>query len=353
MSDLAAMLHQRIARDGPIGVDAFMAEALGNAAFGYYMHRDPFGRQGDFVTAPETSQMFGELLGLWCVDAWQQAGAPQRALLIEMGPGRGTLMADALRAMAVLPAARDAFAVHLVETSPHLRGIQRTALADQEIAWHDRLDDIDDGCPAFVIANEFFDALPVRQFVATASGWRERLIASDGEVFSPVLAEAATVNGLPPLAPAGRVTEISPVRQAMMTSLAGRLARDGGAALVIDFAGSGDTLQAVRDHRHAERFASPGDADLAAAVDFGALTEAAEDIGASCFGPVDQGAFLKQLGIEARASTLAQSANDEQRAQIAAGFARLTGDDAMGRLYKVLALAGARAVTPAGFGDAP
>lgn len=353
MSTLAALLHQRIARDGPIGVDTFMAEALGHADFGYYMHRDPFGRQGDFVTAPETSQMFGELLGLWCADAWQRAGAPERALLVELGPGRGTLMADALRAMAVLPAARDAFAVHLVETSPHLRAMQRQALADHDAVWHDRLDDIDGGCPAFVIANEFFDALPVRQFVATASAWRERLIASNGEAFSPVLAEAVTVNGLPPLAPAGRVTEVSPVRQAVMASLAGRLARDGGAALVIDFAGKGDTLQAVRDHRHAERFASPGDADLAAAVDFDALIEAAEGAGARCFGPVDQGAFLSRLGIQARAAALAQSADDDQRTQIAAGLARLTGDDAMGRLYQVLALTGDRDATPPGFAGAP
>ena len=353
MSDLAAMLHQRIARDGPIGVDVFMAEALGHAEYGYYMRRDPFGRQGDFVTAPETSQMFGELMGLWCVDAWQQAGAPKRALLIELGPGRGTLMADALRAMAVLPAAREAFAIHLVETSRHLRQIQRVALADHEVDWHDELDDIDDDFPAFIIANEFFDALPVRQFVATATGWRERLIASDGEAFSPLLAEAATVDSLPPLAPAGRVTEISPAREAVMTSLAERLVRDGGAGLVIDFAGNGDTLQAVRDHHHADRFADPGDADLAAAVNFDALIEAAESQGAPCYGPVDQGAFLKHLGIETRAATLAQSADDDQRTQITAGLARLTGDDAMGRLYKVLALTGDRSVTPAGFEGAP
>lgn len=347
------MLHQRIARDGPIGVDVFMAEALGHAEFGYYMNRDPFGRQGDFVTAPETSQMFGELLGLWCVDAWQQAGAPERALLIELGPGRGTLMADALRAMAVLPAARDAFAVHLVETSPHLRQMQRAALADHQVTWHDSLDDIEEGDPAFVVANEFFDALPVRQFIATASGWRERLIASDGEAFSPVLAEAQTANGLPPLAPAGRVAEISPARQAVMRSLAVRLVRDGGAALVIDFAGSGDTLQAVRDHRHADRFDNPGDADLAAAVDFDALIKAAQSAGAPCFGPLDQGDFLKNLGIEARAATLANAANDDQRAQIVAGLARLTNDEAMGRLYKVLAMTGDRAIAPAGIGSAP
>ncbi len=350
MSDLAAILHQRIARDGPIGVDAFMAEALGHADFGYYMHRDPFGRQGDFVTAPETSQMFGELLGLWCIDAWQQAGAPERALLIELGPGRGTLMADALRAMSVVPAAHDAFTVHLVETSPHLRQVQRAALAGQDVVWHDKLEDIDSGLPAFVIANEFFDALPVRQFVATASGWRERLIASDGGLFSPVLAADDTRRDLPPLEPAGRVTEISPVRQATMTSLGARLTTDGGAAVIVDFAGSGDTLQAVRDHRRAERFAAPGQADLAAAVDFSALIGAAVNAGAHCFGPVDQGAFLKRLGIETRAATLAETANDDQRSQITAGLERLTGDNTMGRLYKVLAITGDRAIAPAGFG---
>ena len=352
MSDLAAMLHQRIARDGPIGVDAFMAEALGHAEFGYYMHRDPFGRRGDFVTAPETSQMFGELLGLWCLDAWQRAGAPERALLVELGPGRGTLMADALRAMAVVPAARDAFSVHLVETSPHLRHRQRATLADRQVAWHDHLDDIEGGVPAFVIANEFFDALPVRQFVATASGWRERLIATDGAAFVPVLADGDTAIDLPPLAPVGRVVEVSPVRRATMLSLATRLVSDGGAALIIDFAGNGDTLQAVRGHRHAERFACPGHADLAAAVDFKALCEAAAAAGAPCFGPVDQGTFLKRLGIKARAAALSEAADDAQRSHIASGLARLTGDDAMGHLYKVLAVGRDNDVEPAGF-EAP
>jgi NADH dehydrogenase [ubiquinone] 1 alpha subcomplex assembly factor 7 len=354
VTGLAAELRQRIERDGPIGVDVFMGEALAHPVHGYYMRREPFGRAGDFVTAPETSQMFGELVGLWCLDTWQKMGSPAALDLIELGPGRGSLMVDALRAMATLPGARAAFDVHLVETSQRLRAIQRETLRGEAIAWHERVGAVAGGRPAIVIANEFFDALPVRQFVATAKGWRERLIAVDDSGFRPVLADLrAQENALPQLAPPGRVAELSPARVAVMTELAGRIAADGGAALIVDFAGAGDTLQAVRGHRRAERFADPGAADLAAAVDFASLAGTAAAAGAVSLGPVGQGLFLRRLGIEARCRALLAEARPDQTAAIRTGFERLVGEGAMGTLYRVLAVCHRDLAVPAGFAAAP
>jgi NADH dehydrogenase [ubiquinone] 1 alpha subcomplex assembly factor 7 len=351
---LAGLLRERIRRDGPIGIDDFMAQALGHPEHGYYMRREPFGRAGDFVTAPETSQMFGELIGLWCLDTWQRMGAPAPVLLIELGPGRGSLMADALRAMAALPGARDAFEVHLVETSHRLREVQRQTLKDIAVAWHDRLDQIETGRPVLVVANEFFDALAIRQFVATDKGWRERLIDVDGAAFRPVLAPPGDLpDDLPDLAPAGRVAEISPARAVLMTELAARIAGDGGAALTVDFAGAGDTLQAVRGHRRAERFAEPGTADLAAAVDFAALARTACRAGAACYGPLDQGRFLRRLGIEQRAAALLAAADPDQQADIRTGFQRLVGADTMGTLYQAMAVCHPDLPPPAGFEENP
>ena len=354
MNPLGDLLRQRIRKDGPIGVDVFMAEALGHREHGYYMNRDPFGRAGDFVTAPETSQMFGELIGLWCLDTWQRMGAPADCLLIELGPGRGSLMSDALRAMAAVPNAGKTFDVHMVETSPHLREIQRETLNDAAATWHDLLDHIAGGRPAFIIANEFFDALPVRQFVATERGWRERLIDADGDGFRAVLGteDGASLN-LPALAPPGRVLEISPVRTDMMTGIGERMARDGGAALIVDFAGHGDTLQAVRGHEHVDRFADPGEADLAAAVDFATLAKTAVNAGARAHGPTAQGEFLKRLGIDQRAQTLLRGADTDQDATIRTGYQRLVGDQAMGTLYQALAICQPDLPPPAGFEEHP
>ena len=354
MSDLGAVLRARIQRDGPIGIDVFMAQALGHPEFGYYMRREPFGRDGDFVTAPETSQMFGELVGLWCLDTWQRMGAPGRTLLVELGPGRGGLMADARRAMATLPDVCDAFDLRLVETSARLRAVQRDRLKNEDVVWHERLDQVEMGRPAFIIANEFFDALPVRQFVATGKVWRERLVDLDGAAFRPVLAASGETSvELPDLAPSGRVTEASPIRTAAMDELAGRIARDGGAALIVDFTGSGDTLQAVKGHRSVERFADPGEVDLAAAVDFASLRQTASQAGAVCYGPLDQGLFLRRLGIEQRAETLLSGANPDQEAHIRTGLQRLVGPDAMGKLYQVMAVCHPNMPPPAGFEEGP
>ncbi len=354
MNELADLLRQRIRRDGPIGIDIFMAEALGHPEHGYYMHRDPFGRAGDFITAPETSQMFGELIGLWCIDTWQRMGAPADCLLIELGPGRGSLMSDALRAMAAVPGVRGSFNVHLVETSPHLRELQSKLIGNGRATWHSGIDQVPAGHPAFIIANEFFDALPVRQFVATEKGWRERLIDADDDIFRPILGnEDGPSQDLPDVAPPGRILELSPARADMMASIAERIAGDGGAALIVDFAGNGDTLQAVRGHEQVDRFADPGKADLAAAVDFASLAVIAAKTGALAHGPVGQGLFLMRLGIDQRADALLRAASADQDAAIRTGYQRLVGDQAMGTLYQALAVCHPDLPPPAGFEEDP
>ena len=349
---LAGKLARLIAADGPISVAAYMAHCLGDPQHGYYPIRDPFGTAGDFTTAPEISQMFGELLGLWAAAVWRQMRAPARLLLVELGPGRGTLMADALRAARALPEFRAAVSVHLVETSPRLRDRQRQALAPAGVplAWHDRLETLPDG-PLIVLANEFFDALPVFQAVRAATGWHERVVGLDGEgrlAFGlaprPLPGfERLLPAGLLP-APAGAVFEWR--AEAPLGELCRRLAAFGGAALALDYghaeSGFGDTLQAVRRHRFVDPLAAPGECDLTAHVDFAALTRAAARLGAAVHGPVTQGDFLRRLGIAERAAVLKRTATAAQAAAVDAALARLSSDDpaAMGRLFKVIALAG-------------
>jgi SAM-dependent MidA family methyltransferase len=316
VSDLPERLRRLIRHDGPIPVSRFMAEANAH----YYATRDPFGAAGDFVTAPEVSQMFGELIGLWCVEVWRAMGGPRPLRLVELGPGRGTLMADALRAARLAPDFLAAAELHLVEASPTLRAAQRRTLP-QARHW-DTFGQIPDG-PLLLVANEFFDALPIRQFVRACEGWRERRVGLEGERF--VFTEG------------GEISETAPAREAAMAEVARRIVAFGGAALVIDYgyAGSapGETLQAVRDHRFQSPLEAPGEADLTAHVDFERLAAAARAEGALVRGPVGQGAFLCALGIEARAAAL------RPKAGVAADAAlrRLTGDEAMGSLFKVIA----------------
>jgi NADH dehydrogenase [ubiquinone] 1 alpha subcomplex assembly factor 7 len=347
---LARHLARRIEAEGPISLAAFMGEALGHPRFGYYVTRDPLGETGDFTTAPEISQMFGELLGLWCADAWLRMGSPGSVRLIELGPGRGTLMADALRAIGrAMPDFRRVLTVHLVETSPVLRQRQRAALGD-EPSWHDRLEDVPDG-PALLLANEFFDALPIHQFQRTAEGWAERLVALDNAAgdepcFRLVLGPPMPLEGE---APIGTVIERSPAGLAVAAAIAGRLARSGGVALIVDYGyagpATGDTLQAVRRHAFAPVLEAPGEADLTAHVDFTALAGAAR--GVEAYGPVDQGAFLNALGIRERTAVLAR--RPDQAEAVDAALHRLTAPEAMGTLFKALALTGPGFGPPAGF----
>jgi len=344
VTPLEARLVERIRRDGPLGVDAYMALALGD----YYAARDPLGAQGDFTTAPEISQLFGEMLGLWAADLWQRSGRPAPWRLVELGPGRGTLMADALRALATVPGCRDAAQVHLVETSPALRERQAAALADAAATWHAALDDVPPG-PTVVLANEFFDALPVQQRIATAGGWRERRIGLDGEAL--VFVEGPAADG--PDAPPGTILEVAPARTALMEAIATRLTRDGGAALVVDYGPAesavGETLQAVRGHAYADALATPGEADLTAHVDFAALAETAHAAGAQVFGPTTQRDFLVTLGILPRAEALAGGAEPAARRGLETGLERLIGQRHMGTLFKAMAVTGRNAPRPAGF----
>jgi NADH dehydrogenase [ubiquinone] 1 alpha subcomplex assembly factor 7 len=354
-------LRRRIGREGPLTIAAFMEEALLNPAHGYYTTRDPFGLRGDFVTAPEISQMFGELIGAWCAVVWQGLGRPDPILLVELGPGRGTLMADLLRAAHTAPGFNAAVRVHLVEISPALRACQRAALEGAPLSapptWHEGFATVPDG-PLLVIANEFFDALPIRQLQRAEGAWRERLVDLDEEgnlrfVLSPPTPAEVLIPRELRDAPEGAVVEVSPTGIGFAHAVAARIVRDRGAALIIDYghpeSACGDTLQAVKGHAPHEVLADPGDADLTAHVDFAALARAAHEAGATVFGPIPQGAFLARLGLAARAQALSARATAAQIEAIDAAVRRLTDAAAMGALFKVLALMPRGHPTPPGF----
>jgi NADH dehydrogenase [ubiquinone] 1 alpha subcomplex assembly factor 7 len=360
MTPLEAEIRRIIAVDGPMSVAAFMRLCLGHPVHGYYTTRDPFGRGGDFITAPEISQMFGELIGLWAAAVWQAMGSPARLVLVELGPGRGTLMADALRTARVAPAFVAALGVHLVETSPVLRRLQQERLAGLgvPVTWHGDVAEVPDG-PLIVIANEFFDALPAHQAVKAADGWHERMVGVDAGALAfalhpdPIPGFAAIVPGRLAGAPAGAVYEWR--SGDVVAEIARRVAGHGGVALALDYghgeSALGETLQAVGRHAFADPLATPGDVDLTAQVDFAALARTAEGAGARVHGPVAQGEFLRRLGIEARAAALRATATAAQDADIDAALARLVGAgrDAMGELFKAIAFADPRLGALPGF----
>jgi len=342
---LQARLARRIAASGAIPVAEFMAEANAH----YYASRDPLGQGGDFITAPEISQMFGELVGACLADLWHRAGRPD-ARYLELGPGRGTLAADALRAMRPAGLTPD---VHFVETSPVLAAVQTERVP--QARRHDVIADLPTDRPLLIVANEFLDALPIRQFLKTDAGWRERMIDWSGTGFVPVPGGTTSDADVPPQlrdAPLGSIVETSPAGVAAVAEMSARLLRQGGAAILIDYGhakpGVGETLQAVSGHAFAEPFADPGGRDLTAHVDFSAVAAAARAGGVRSFGPVEQGAWLRALGIDARAAALARAA-PSRGAEIAAAAERLTSSAAMGRLFKVLALVSPKWPEPAGF----
>lgn len=315
---------------------------MARAAAAYYAQGEGIGR--DFTTAPEMSQAFGECLGLWAAVTWQAMGAPSRVVLAELGPGRGTLMADALRAVdQMMPEFGRALEVHLVETSPRLRDAQAAKLGGRVAAWHEAAAGLPPG-PAILFANEFFDALPIRQFVKRGPFWRERFV--DGAAF---VEEPADDMGD---APEGSIREISTASRAIAASLGGRLATQGGAALILDYgpaeSGFGDTLQALRDNAACDPLAPPGEADITAHVDFAALAAAARVAGAAAHGPLPMGLFLQRLGLMARSAMLARSA-PAQAGAILSAAQRLVAPEGMGRLFKALVLAHPALLTPAGF----
>jgi NADH dehydrogenase [ubiquinone] 1 alpha subcomplex assembly factor 7 len=356
MTELGRLIARRIALTGPITVAEFMTEALGHPTLGYYRRARPLGAAGDFTTAPEISQMFGELVGAWLADRWLAMGKPASFRLVELGPGRGTMMADALRATRGLAGFHAAIDLHLVESNDTLRAEQRTRLADWHPSWHERLDDVPAG-PLLLAANEFFDALPVRQFHRTARGWSERMIglAPDGETL--VMALAPGLTPFAPLLPAaageGAEAELCEAARSIAAAIGERIRRDSGSALIVDYGydtGAGASLQAVRGHRGAGLLERPGETDLSSHVDFAALVRAAN---LRAFGPVAQGEFLQRLGILQRAESLKRQATPAQSQAIDAALARLIAPDQMGTLFRVLALGDDRSVQPAGFANAP
>jgi SAM-dependent MidA family methyltransferase len=325
---------------------------MARAVAAYYAGRDPFGARGDFTTAPEISQAFGECLGLWAAVTWQLMGSPGQVLLVELGPGRGTLMADALRAAEMVPAFRAALRVHLVETSPTLRAMQRQRLGDAVAAWHDDPATLPAG-PAILIANEFFDALPIRQFIRRGGAWLERHVA--GGHFLDLPPEAPP--DLPAEAPEGAIAELAEAGMTVAAALAARCRDQGGALLALDYGPAGpelgDTLQAMARHGRADPLAEPGTVDITAHVPFAALAGAARGEGGGVHGPLPMGVFLQRLGLPQRAAILARAAaasgRRDQAGLILSGAERLVAPEGMGRLFKALCICHPALPIPPGF----
>ncbi len=343
---LTAIFQRLITNTGPISIAHYMGEA--NAR--YYTSRDPLGAAGDFITAPEISQMFGELVGLWLADMWIRAGREEPVHYVELGPGRGTLARDALQA-----AKRYGLepAVHFVESSTALKDIQLATVPQAQ--WHHDLSTIPLYGPVLLVANEFLDALPVRQMVRTAQGWRERMVDCDQGRFIPVSGQQPMEAAVPEArrsAAEGTIIETCPGAAATIYEVAGRLAEQGGAALFIDYGHDelrdGSTLQAVRDHRKTDPFTAPGEADLTAHVDFATLAQIALSRGCRWLGTATQGRWLRELGIEARADALAAYA-PQHAAAVHAAKDRLIGEGQMGLLFKVMGLAAPRWPDGTGF----
>lgn len=352
VKDCREALRERIRAEGPLRLDRFMSFVLTDPEYGYYCRCESIGRQGDFITAPEISQMFGELIAMWCADIWLRAGKPEVMQLVELGPGRGTLMADMLGASASVAGFREALRPMLVEVSPRLRAEQRRRLAGHVVHWFESLDEVPLGA-AFYIANEFFDALPIRQFVVTKDGLRERSVGIDESgALSFVLGEVGkfprsrlTASG--DAMPEGGVFEDLKAVREIAGEIGARLNIAGGAALLVDYGyteserdrqGGFDSLQAVRGHNHAGILDAPGESDLSAHVNFSALAQAARESGVLSPPVVSQGEFLKRIGLCERARVLVRSASRERRREIADAVQRLAGAGEMGRLFRVQAL---------------
>ena len=339
MTAIEDLLRARIAAAGPITIADYIAEVLMHPEHGYYATRDPFGAAGDFITAPEISQMFGELIGLSLAQSWLDQGAPPRFTLAELGPGRGTLMSDVLRATKGVAGFADAAEVHFVETSPELRRAQ--ALRVPDATWHDSIASVPDG-PLWLVANEFFDALPIRQFVRQGPGWRERVVGLRNGELQPGFGDQTTYGFLAHRLQDtldGDLIELSPALPAIVQDIGRRIGADGGAALIIDYGdwrSLGDTFQAIRAHAASDPFLDPGEADLTAHVDFEAVAQAAAPAKFSKL--TTQGVFLERLGITARAQQLASKLAGAELERVVLAHRRLTHPDEMGDLFKVMAL---------------
>jgi NADH dehydrogenase [ubiquinone] 1 alpha subcomplex assembly factor 7 len=360
---LKDILVKRIEATGPITLADYMAECLMHPKHGYYTQETVFGANGDFITAPEVSQMFGEMMGLWLADRWYKMDKPEGVQLIELGPGRGTLMADILRATEPVVGFHDAIKVHFVETSGQLRALQAKKVP--QASWHDDLSSIPDG-PTLLVANEFFDALPIHQFEKHDGRWCERRVHAENDELKLVLTSTGPKFALTNPAlhnhPEGSVLEACPAALSISASIAQRLFAGGGAAIILDYgyrkSTSGDSFQALQNHQYCNAFEAPGEADLTAHVAFDQLAAAAKDMGAFTYGPAAQGPFLMALGIGERAQQLAaanegaengEGSEDGIEGRILSELTRLTSADEMGSLFKVLALQDPKLPPPPGF----
>jgi len=357
-SPLEAIIKKQIEQDGPMDIGQFMNVALGHPEHGYYMKQDPFGVGGDFTTAPEISQLFGEMIGFWVVDLWGQMGRPERLVLLECGPGRGTLMVDLLRATRKIPEFHEALSVHLLEMSPVLKQMQRVILGGYDVHWHEGLDSVPDDAPIIVVGNEFLDALPFRQLHRTLDGWAERVVVLKDNMLAFGLQKVpqSLLDRVPLSAKSavGDVFEFSPARVGFVGGVAMRLKAQGGAALFIDyghmFSGAGDSFQAVKGHEFVDVLSHVGDADLTSHVDFGVLKGEVLNH-AVLSGLVTQGDFLSRLGVQQRAGVLLKQASGQQADAIEKGLHRLVDSDQMGTLFKVFGFHthNVADITPAGF----
>jgi SAM-dependent MidA family methyltransferase len=343
VAGLSVRLARLIEADGPITVETFMGLCLHDSEHGYYATRPRLGAEGDFITAPLVSQMFGELIGLWAVDLWTRIGQPAPFRLVELGPGDGTLMSDLMRAARVVPSFRAAADLWLVETSPPLALRQRERLAVHGPQWTEALAEVPAGAPIILIANEFLDCLPARQFVRTETGWAERRVGLDADrrlVFglAPAPHGFAPPPGLEAVHP-GSIVEVSPAQASLGAEVGARIAVDGGAALFIDYGRdrpeSGDTLQALSRHRKVDVLATAGEADLTVLADFPAVAAAARAAGAAITRIIGQGEFLRALGVDLRAAALAK-ARPDQAETVRRQLNRLTAPDEMGTLFKAV-----------------
>ena len=361
--NLSQILAAKIKSKGPISVSEYMSQSLGHPDFGYYTTKNPFGLAGDFTTAPEISQIFGELIGLWCASTWLSLGKPNPFIIAELGPGRGTLMADALRAIETIPECRQALKIHLVEFSPHLKAQQAIALGNIDVTWHQSVYSLPHH-PIIFIANEFFDALPIDQFVKHNKNWYKRLVCldSNSSELEPEFAFTLSPDPQPKeyfpqllteFNKNGTIIEISPESCKIVEEIASRIITNKGSALIIDYGyehlPTTDTFQAIYKKKYSSVLKNSGSSDLTAHVNFKLLVKSANIRGIKCWGTISQRIFLRRLGIEARANKLISTASNDQKKSILSAYERLTNENQMGNLFKVLSISDNKLGPPAGF----
>ena len=368
MTPLATLLRRRILTQGPLPFIDFMSSCLTHPVHGYSVKGHRIGRHGDFITAPETSQIFGELIGLWMVDCWEKLNRPQQFRLIELGPGNGQLMQDALRAAAMRPAFGQAAEIHLLETNTDLMAIQNRRIGKTAVYWHKAVDSLPSTGPLIVIANEFFDALPVRILKLAEHGWQERYVDWDQKKFIPI--EAAPQPPFPekpgddpepnPYEPdttykpdVPHIREVRPAAAAFLSALLKATATGGGYGLIIDYGytkpPNRETIEAIRDHHYVDPLSMPGKTDLAAHVDFADLSCKAQNHGATVYGPVSQRRFLTALGLASRARLLLAQANRKQKEQIQSDLYQLMASSKMGLVFRVMGFSSPGLPAPDGF----